>query len=79
MSASFFQLRGLCKLKSFLSFGDLETVIHAFISTRLDYCNVLYAGVNQFSLSRLQLVQNTAARFLTGKKKREHITPILKM
>ncbi len=45
MSASFFQLRGLRKLKSFLSFGDLETVIHAFISTRFDYCNVLYAGV----------------------------------
>lgn len=77
VSASFFQLRGLCKLKSLLSFGDLETVIHAFISTRLDYCNALYAGVNQFSLSRLQLVQNAAARFLTGKKKREHITPIL--
>ncbi len=77
MSASFFQLRGLRKLKSLLSFGDLETVIHAFISARLDYCNVLYAGVNQFSLSRLQLVQNAAVHFLTGKKKREHITPIL--
>ncbi len=66
----------LGKLKSLLSFGDLETVIHAFISTRLDYCNALYAGVNQFSLSRLQLVQNAAACFLMGKK-REHITPIL--
>ncbi len=77
VSASFFQLGGLRKLKSLLSFGDLETVIHAFISTRLDYCNALYAGVNQFSLSRLQLVQNAAVRFLMGKKKREHITPIL--
>ncbi len=77
VSASFFQLRGLRKLKSLLSFGDLETVIHAFISTRLDYCNALYAGVNQFSLSRLQLVQNAVVRFLMGKKKRKHITPIL--
>ncbi len=77
VSASFFQLRGLRKLKSLLSFGDLETVIHAFISTRLDYCNALYAGVNQFSLSRLQLVQNAVVRFLMGRKKREHITPIL--
>ncbi len=59
----FFQLRGLQKLKSFLSFSDLETVIHAFISTRLDYCNALYACVNQFSFSHLQLVQNAAARF----------------
>ncbi len=46
--AIFFQFRGLRKLKSLLSFSDLETVIHACISTRLDYCNALYAGVNQF-------------------------------
>ncbi len=71
------QLKGLHKLKNVLSFNDLEVVIHAFISTRLDYCNTLYAGINQFSLSRLQLVQNAAARFLTGTKTREHITPVL--
>jgi len=45
-------------LKSILFFADLETVIHAFISTRLNYCNALYAGINQFSLMRLQQVQN---------------------
>lgn len=68
---------GLCIDISFLSFNDLEVVIHAFISIRLDYCNSLYAGINQFSLSRLQLVQNAAARFLAGTKKREPITPVL--
>ncbi len=67
----FLQLKGLRKLKSFLRLNDLEIVIHAFISTRLDYCNALYAGINQFSLSPLQLVQDAAA------EKREHITPVL--
>ncbi len=43
----------------------------------MDYCNALYAGVCQSSLSRLQLVQNAAARLLTNTKKRDHITPIL--
>lgn len=33
-----------------------------FVSTRLDYCNAIYVGVSQASLSRLQLVQNAAAR-----------------
>ncbi len=28
------------------------------------------------SLSRLQIVQNATARFLTGTKKREHISPV---
>lgn len=29
------------------------------------------------SISRIQMVQNTAARLLTGSRKRDHITPIL--
>ncbi len=34
-------------------------------------------GINQSSLARLQMVQNAAARLLTGVRKREHITPVL--
>lgn len=74
---SFFQLRAIAKLKSFLSFKDLKIVLHGFISSRIDYCNSLYMGVSQSSLSRLQLVQNAAARLLTGTRKRDHISPIL--
>uniref|UniRef100_A0A3P9MP71 Reverse transcriptase domain-containing protein n=1 Tax=Oryzias latipes TaxID=8090 RepID=A0A3P9MP71_ORYLA len=75
--SSFFQLRQLAKVKSFLSRKHFETVIHAFVTTRLDYCNSLYVGTPHSSLSRLQLVQNAAARLLTGTWKREHITPVL--
>ncbi len=44
------------------------------VLSRLDYCNSLYAGISQCSFTRLQ---NTAARFLTGVRKHQHITPIL--
>ncbi len=64
--SSFFQLRQLSKVKSFLSFNDFERVIHTFISARLDYCNGLYVGINQASLKCLQMVQNAAA-FKTSK------------
>ncbi len=47
------------------------------MSTHLDYCNAVYTGVNQISLSHLQLVQNAATRLLTGKGKWKYITPIL--
>lgn len=77
VKASFFQLRLLSKVKPYLRRADLEKVIHAFISSRLDYCNSLYVGIGQSELNRLQLVQNAAARLLTGKKKQEHITPVL--
>ena len=52
-------------------------VLHAFVTTRLDYCNALYMGVSGSSIARLQLVQNAAARLLTRTRKYEHISPIL--
>ena len=77
IKASFFQLRLISKVKPYLPFKQLEMLIHAFISSRLDYCNALYVGIDQSLVRRLQLVQNSAARLLTGTKKRDHITPVL--
>lgn len=37
----------------------------------------MYTGIGKSELYRLQLVQNAAARLLSGRKKREHITPVL--
>ncbi len=74
---SFFLLRKLSKLKYILSYKDLEIVLHAFISTWLDYCNALYLGISESLVARLQYVQNAAARILTNTKKRDHITPLL--
>lgn len=77
VKSCFFNLRLVAKMKPFLSFRDLEIVIHALVFSRLDYCNSLYIGVSQKELSRLQMVQNSAARLLTGTRKQVHITPIL--
>ena len=54
-----------------------ETLIHAFISSKLDFCNSLLHGLSKSSVQKLQLVQNAAARVLTFSHKSEHITPIL--
>ncbi len=72
-----FHLRSIAKVKPFLSSSDFERISHAFISVRLDYCNSLYVGFNQVLLNCLQLVQNAAARLLTGTRKKQHVTPIL--
>uniref|UniRef100_A0A3B1J046 Reverse transcriptase domain-containing protein n=1 Tax=Astyanax mexicanus TaxID=7994 RepID=A0A3B1J046_ASTMX len=77
VKSSFFHLRQLAKIKSVVPKTQFETVIHAFVTTRLDYCNSLYTGVSGFSLARLQSVQNAAAWLLTGTCKYEHISPIL--
>ncbi|KAI5106744.1 protein lifeguard 3 [Silurus meridionalis] len=75
MKASLYQLRLLSKDKPFLSQADLEKAIHAFISSRIDYCNALYIGLNHSLLIRLQMVQNAAARLLTNTSKRSHPGP----
>uniref|UniRef100_A0A803T5Y0 Reverse transcriptase domain-containing protein n=1 Tax=Anolis carolinensis TaxID=28377 RepID=A0A803T5Y0_ANOCA len=75
---AFFHLRQARKLASYLSTEALATVIHATVTTRLDYCNALYAGLPKTKTQKIQMVQNAAARLLAGSSIRSHITPILK-
>ena len=75
--SAFFHLRNISRIRNLLSKSDAEKVIHAFVTSRIDYCNSVLAGCPKSSLKTLQLVQNTAARILTGTKRQEHITPVL--
>lgn len=58
-----------------LSWGskDFESVSNALIKSRLDYCN----SVCWPEGSHLSIGQNSAARHLTGRRKMDHITPVL--
>jgi len=42
----FFQLRQLRQVRSSLTTETTQTLVHAFISSRLDYCNSLLYGIN---------------------------------
>uniref|UniRef100_A0A8C6KCT2 Reverse transcriptase domain-containing protein n=1 Tax=Nothobranchius furzeri TaxID=105023 RepID=A0A8C6KCT2_NOTFU len=75
--SSFFHLRNIAKLSPILSRSELETFLHTFISSRLDYCNSLFTCLSRTSLNRLQVVQNACARLLTKSSKHTHITPLL--
>ena len=54
-----------------------KKIAAAIVRSRLDYCNSLFAGTSVPNLARLQRVQNTLARVVTGKSRFCHITPIL--
>jgi len=54
-----------------------KTLVQAFISCRLDYCNSLLYGVTDNVMRRVQSLQNAAARLITGARRRDHITPVL--
>lgn len=56
---------------------DPKKLLHAFVFSRLDYCNALITGLAKKYINRLQLIQNAEARVLTKTGMREHITPVL--
>ena len=74
---AFFHLRNIAKIRPILTQKDAEKLVHAFVTSRLDYCNSLLSGSSSKSLKTLQLIQNAAARVLTGTKKQDHISPVL--
>ncbi len=53
IGSSFYQLRLLSKIKHFLNATTLEIVVHAFITSRLDYCNSLYCGISKSQITLL--------------------------
>ncbi len=51
-----------------------ETLIHTFLTFRLEYCNEVLSGKPSKALDSLPYVQNSVARVLTSTKPRQHIT-----
>ena len=70
-------LRRIGSIRQYVSSADCCTLIHAVVSTKLDYCNSLLYGLPESVTNQLQRAQNTAARIITQSKKYEHITPTL--
>jgi len=72
------QLRQLRLVRSSLNDESAKTLVHAFVSSRLDYCNSLLYGVSDELLQKLQVIQNAATRVVTVARKFDHITPVLR-
>ena len=72
-----YAIRSISHIQTYLSEEDCKKLIHAFVTSRLDSCNSILYGVPEYSLSKLQRIQNTAARLVSKTKKSDHITPVL--
>ena len=76
-SKAFRGLYNIRQIRKFLTVQSTKTLIHAFVSSHLDYCNALLFGLPKYQLDRLQKVQNAAARVTFQIAKFDHITPAL--
>lgn len=75
--STWYHIRQVGQLRKYLDRPAIEKLIHAVISSRLDYCNSLLFGVPATQLGRLQRIQNSAARIIYRVSKITPITPIL--
>ena len=71
-------IRMIGKIHHLLPQDTCVTVTNSLVSSRLDYRNGLLANVPKSTLQSLQMAQNAAARQVTGARRDEHMTPILK-
>ncbi len=70
-------LKDIGRIRNVLSDKHTEMLIHAVISSRLDYCNSLFFNISKSNLYKLQKVQNAAARLIARKRKRDGISATL--
>ena len=70
-------LKRISQIRNFLCKESTEKLIHAFVSSRIDSCNALLFGIPEKDISKLQIVQNSAARIVERARGRDPITPML--
>ena len=72
------QLWNIGKIQKYLSQDTKETIVHAFVTTRLDYLNSFIYGIPDYIIKRLQRLLNAAARIITNLGKYDHFTDAMK-
>ena len=77
-ASCFYHLRRLRQIRRRVGTEVTTQLVLAFVTSRLDYCNSVLAGLPQVTLEPLQRVQNAAARLILDLNLWDHVTPGLR-
>ena len=77
-SVAFYHLCNIRRIRKYLSQETAGTLVHAFITSRIDYCNSLLYGLPSNQLAKIQRVLNASARLVCNAPRFCHITPIMR-
>ena len=75
---AFYHLHNIKRIRKYLSRESTEMLVHAFITSRVDYCNSLLYGLPNYQLNKLQRVLNASARLVCNAPRFCHISPLLR-
>ena len=70
-------IRNIAGIRKFISKDHLKTLVNALIIAKLDNCNSLRFGISSYDSGRLRKFQNSCARLIYKKGKRDHVTAML--
>ena len=62
----------------FIDNRSLRLLVHAFVTSRLDYCNGLLTNCSVSVRQRFQRIRNCAARLVCSEPALSHATPLLR-
>ena len=75
--SAWFHLYNISKIQHYLSQDQTKSIVHAYVTSKLDSNNSLQAGITLDQRRRLERVQHAAARLITRSNKYDHVTPLL--
>jgi len=75
---TFFYLHNIKRDRKYLSRESTEMLVHAFITSRVDYCNSPLYGLPNYQLNKLQRVLNASAWLVCNAPRFCHISPLLR-
>ena len=74
---AYYHLHNIASIRRSLTTSACKIIVHSLVISRLDFGNATLYGISDALLYRLQVLQNSAARLITGTRRREHISPVL--
>ena len=78
VKVAFYHLRNIAKIRKYINVTTAEVLVHAFINSKLDFCNSLLHGLPKYEINKLQSVQTAAAPVIACLRKFDHISDTLK-
>ena len=75
--SAYFQLHNIAKIRHCLTVNACKTIVHALVTSKLDYGNAVLFGINERLINKLQMTQNLAACLIMRQRRRDHITRVM--
>ena len=67
--SAFLAIHNIGKIRNHLNQSTAEKLVHAFVTSKIDFCNSLLFGLPKKKLDKLQRVLSAAARITSRTKK----------